>query len=84
MDIDKFIALVEEEGALCDKNEIARAWKKVNQVLKNCVIKSRSVNRFGAEKSRDLDTILLCGLGAIFPHRKITLCESALRTVEII
>ncbi len=44
LDIDTFIALVEEEGVLLDfgsaaykdKNEVARAWKKVNQVLKMC------------------------------------------------
>ncbi len=78
LDIDKFIALVEEDGALWDvgsvafkdKNEVARAWKKVNHVLKICAIKSRSVNRFGVEKSHDLDMILTRGLGVTFPHGK--------------
>ncbi len=72
------ITIVEEEGALWDvgsaaykdKNEVARAWKKVNQVQKICAIKSQSVNRFGAEKSRDLNTILPHSLGAIFPREK--------------
>ncbi len=50
LDIDKFIAIVEEDGALWDKNEVARAWKKVNQVLKNCAIKSQSVNSFWGGK----------------------------------
>ncbi len=53
------------------KNEVALPWKKVNHVLKICAIKSQSVNRFGAEKSRDLDMILPRGLGAIFPRGKI-------------
>ncbi len=71
LDINKFIALVEEEGALWDKNEVTRAWKKVNHVLKNSAIKLLSVNRFGVEESRDLDTILPCGFGAIFLRGKI-------------
>ncbi len=71
LDIDKFIVLVEEEVTLWDKNEVARAWKKVNRVLKNCAIKSRSVNRFGMEKSRNLNTILPHGLRVIFLHGKI-------------
>ncbi len=72
--IDKFIVLVEKEEELLDvgiaaykdKNEVARAWKIVNQVLKICAIKSQSVNRFGVEKLRDLDTILLHCLGGDF------------------
>ncbi len=55
--IVSFIVLVEEEGALWDKNKVARAWKKVNQVLKNVAMKSGNVNRFGVEKSLDLDAI---------------------------
>ncbi len=72
LNIDKFIALVEEEGGVWDKNEVARAWKKVNQVLKNCAIKSQSMNRFRAEKLRNLDMILPRSLRVIFPHGKIT------------
>ncbi len=64
--------------ALWDKNEVARAWKKVDQVLKNFAIKSRNLNHFGAEKFHDLDTILLRSLGVIFPPGKIARCESAL------
>ncbi len=45
--------------------------EKVNQVLKNCGIKSRSVNHFGAEKSHDLDTILPHGLGWFFHVEKL-------------
>ncbi len=67
LDIDKFIALVEEEGPLWDKNEVARAWKKVNQVLKNCAIKSRSVNCFGWKNCVIWIQCYSKGLGAIFP-----------------
>ncbi len=39
------------------KNIIIKS-SNANQVLKNCAIKSGSVNYFGAEKPRYLDTIL--------------------------
>ncbi len=66
----KFIALVEEEWALWDKNEVARAWKKFNQMLKNFAIKSRRVNHFVAEKSHDLGTNLPRSLGQFLNPEK--------------
>ncbi len=70
LNIDKFIAFLKEEVALWDKNKVANAWKKGNKVLKNCAIESQSVNRFGVEKSRDLDMILLRGLRRFFRVKK--------------
>ncbi len=48
-------------------------------MLKNCAIKSRTVNCFGPKKSRDLNKILSHGLGAIFPRGKIAQGGPALR-----
>ncbi len=63
---------------LSDKNEVARAWKKVNQVLKNCTIKLRNVNRFGGGKITGFGYDFTTWFGAIFPHGKIAQCELAL------
>ncbi len=52
-----------------------------NQVLKNCAIKSRSVNRLGQKNRTIWIQFLLHGLGAIFPHRKIAQCEPTLREI---
>ncbi len=63
LEIVSFIVFVKEVGALWDKNEVARTLKPGAEKVCDKVAKCEPV-----ERSCDLDTILLRGLGVIFPR----------------